>query len=125
MRQVLILILLVSSSVVFAGNKIPKKLRQTYSGYIPEYSVNINETIVIIDKTTLQVELKETHALVTFGNVTYNLKIEELEKVKKDYIFKITFPEDTKLGKLKFSLNKKSKVLQFDGPGVVPDGELR
>lgn len=125
MRQVLILILLVSSSFVFAGNKIPKKLRKAYTGHIPEYSVNINETIVLIDKTTLQVELKETHALVTFGNVTYNLKIEELEKVKKDYVFKITFPEDTKLGKLKFSLNKKSKVLQFDGPGVVPDGELR
>jgi len=113
------------SSVALAGNKIPKKLRKTYSGHIPEYSINVNETIVLIDKTKLEITLKEEFALVTFGNVTYNLKLDNLKKVKKTYQFKIKFPEDTRLGNLELTLNKKTKVINFDGPGVVPEGELK
>jgi hypothetical protein len=125
LKRYLIIAFLLIGSIAIAGNKIPKKLRKAYQGNIPEYSIEIDAAIVLIDKTSLSVELKKTHAIVKFGSTSYNLKIEDLSKKKSIYSFHFNFPEDTKIGRLEMTLDKKTGIIQVNGPGIVPDAELR
>lgn len=125
MKRFLFIAFLLLGTVAIAGNKIPKKLRKSYQGNIPEYSLEIGDAIVLIDKTTLAIELKKTHALVKFGTTEYNLKIENLSKKKSIYTFSFDLPPDTKIGRLDCSLDKKTGIITVKGPGVVPDTELR
>ena len=125
MKRYLFIAFLLIGSLAIAGHKIPKKLPKSYHVHIPQYSVEIGEAIVLIDKTPLTIELKKTHAIVKFGSTSYNLKIEDLSKKKSIYSFHFDFPEDTKIGKLEMTLDKKTGVIQVNGPGVVPDAELK
>ena len=108
-----------------AISKLPKKLRKSYTGFIPEYSIEIGSSIVLIDKTNLSVELKETHAFVQFGGTKYNLKIKNLRKEKSTYYFDFDMPKDTNIGTLEMALDKKLQTITVKGPGVVPDSELK
>jgi hypothetical protein len=62
LKRFLFIAFLLLGTVAIAGNKIPKKLRKSYQGNIPEYSLEIGDAIVLIDKTAQALELKKTHA---------------------------------------------------------------
>lgn len=125
MKQIIFILALLISSTALSVGKIPKKLRKTYSGSIPEYTINLNETNLKIDATPLQIELKESYALIRFNETTYNLELKKIDKNKNIYSFEIDFPEDTNLGKMSFKLDKKTKIIIAKGKNKVPEAELK